>query len=89
MANKRSRGISRIVHRDEAIRVARIADHEDAHIRRRIFLDGLSLADENFPVDAEQIVALHAGLARHAADEQAPSSRREILRPDWRLARCL
>ena len=37
------------------------------------FSNRLALADENLAVDAEQILAFHAGLARHAADEQAPS----------------
>ena len=40
--------------------------------RGGVFLDGLALADENLAVDAEQILAFHAGLARHAADEQRP-----------------
>ena len=39
---------------------------------RGVFGDGLALAGENFAVDAEQILALHALLARHGADEQRP-----------------
>ena len=67
-----ARDVRRVVHGDEAIGVAGIADDEDAHVARGVFLDGLALADENLAVDAEQILALHAGLARHAADEQRP-----------------
>ena len=73
MANQRSCGIGfRVVHRDQAIGVARISDDEDAHIGGGVFLDRLALADENFAVDAEQIAALHPGFARNAADEQRP-----------------
>ena len=35
-------------------------------------MDGLSLSGENLAVDAEQIAALHALLARNTADEQCP-----------------
>ena len=73
MAKKRSRGIDRrVVHGDEAIGVARIADDEHADVAGGVLLDGLALADENLAVDAEQILAFHAGFARHAADEQRP-----------------
>ena len=40
------------------------------------FCDRLALADENLAVDPEQILALHAGLARHAANEQRPVTSR-------------
>ena len=36
------------------------------------FSMALSLTDEDFAVDAEQILPFHAGLAGHAADEQRP-----------------
>ena len=36
------------------------------------FSNRLALADENLAVDAEQVLAFHARLARHAADEQRP-----------------
>ncbi len=62
----------RVVHRDQAIGVARISDHEDAHILGGVLLDRLSLADEDLAVDAEQIAAFHPGFARDAADEQRP-----------------
>ena len=32
----------------------------------------MSLADENLAVDAEEVLTLHAFLARDSADEQAP-----------------
>ena len=40
--------------------------------RGGVFGDSLALAGENFTVDAEQIFALHALLARHGADQQRP-----------------
>ena len=43
MANQRSFGdVRRVVHGDEAIGVARIADDQDADIAGGIFLDGLA-----------------------------------------------
>ena len=60
------------MHGDQAIRIAGIAHHQDAHVRGGVFLQRLALADEDLAVDAEQILALHAGLAWHAADEQRP-----------------
>ena len=42
-----ARNFFRVVHRDEAIGVARISDHEHTHIGRSIFLDRLTLPDEN------------------------------------------
>ena len=41
---------------------------------RQLVLQGLTLTDEYFAVDAEQILALHAGLAGNASDEQGPVS---------------
>ena len=67
-----ARNSRRVVHGDEAIGVARIADDENADVAGGIFLNGLALADEDFAVDAEEIFALHAGFARDAADEQRP-----------------
>ena len=64
--------LRRIVHADQRIGVAGIADDEHAHVAGGVLLNRLALADENFAVRAEQILALHAGLARRGADEQAP-----------------
>src|SRR5450759_1189328 len=50
----------RVVHGDERIGVARIADDEHANVARGIFGDGTALTGENFSVDAKQILALHA-----------------------------
>ena len=69
----------RVVHRDEAVRIARIADHEHAHVAGGLPLDRLPLADENLAVDPEQILALHPLLARHRADEQRPVHAGETL----------
>ena len=67
-----ARHVGRVVHGDEAIRVARIADDKHPDVARGVLLNRPALTDENFAVDAEQILAFHAGLARHAADEQRP-----------------
>ena len=47
-------------------------DDKHADVARGVLLDGFALADENFAVRAQQILALHAGLARRGADEQTP-----------------
>ena len=61
-----------VAHRDQAVGVAGIAHDEHAHIAGGVARDGLALADEDLAVDGEKILALHAGLARHRADEQRP-----------------
>jgi len=48
------------------------ADDEHADVAGGIFGNGVALAGENLAVDAEQILAFHAGLARHRADKQRP-----------------
>ena len=55
---------------DQAVRVARVADDQDAHVLRGVGGQRLALADEDLAVDAEQVLALHALLAREGADEQ-------------------
>src|ERR1035438_797427 len=69
--------VRRVVHGDQAVRVAGIAHHQNAHVWRGVLLQRPALADEDLAVDAQQILALHAGLARHAADEQRPVHRSE------------
>jgi len=66
------RNVFGVVHRDQAVGVAGIADDEDADIGGGVFGDGLALAGEDFAVDAEEVFALHAGSARDAADEEGP-----------------
>src|ERR1019366_9195380 len=61
-----------VAHRDQAVRVARVADDEDAHARRRVLRDRLTLAREYPPIDPEEVLALHARLARHRAHEEGP-----------------
>ena len=61
-----------IVHGDEGVGVAGIADYEHAHILGGVASDGFALAGENLAVDAEQVTAFHSGFARHGADEQRP-----------------
>ena len=67
-----ARNFFRIVHRDQAIGVARISDYQHANIGRRIFLNRLTLPDENLAVDPEQILTFHARLTWHASDQQCP-----------------
>ena len=58
---------------DQAVGVARIADDQDAHVLRRVGRQRLALADEDLAVDAEQVLALHALLAREASRPAGPS----------------
>ena len=67
-----TRDFGRVMHGDEAIRIAGVAYYQDAYVWRRVFLQCPALADENLAVDAQQVFALHARLARHAADQQRP-----------------
>src|SRR5687768_3099510 len=66
------REVASIVHGDEGVGIAGVTDDVDADVAGGVFLDGLALADEDFAVDAEKVLALHALLARNAADEQGP-----------------
>ena len=58
--------------RDQAVRVARVADHEDAHVVGGVGVDRLTLRLEDLAVHREQVAALHALLARDGPDEQRP-----------------
>ena len=62
----------RVVHRDQRVGVAGIADHKHAHIVGRVAGDGLALTGENFSVDAKKVTTLHPCLARHGADQERP-----------------
>ena len=81
-----ARDFFRVVHRDQAIGVAWISDHEDAHVGRSIFLNRLALADENLAVDAEQILAFHARPFVAHFRRATPNSHRGTLHRDrlWR-----
>ena len=48
-----TRNFFRVVHRDQAISVTWVSDYEDAHIGRSIFLDRLTLSDEDLAVDSQ------------------------------------
>ena len=65
-------GVARSVPRDEAVGVARIADDDGSHVLRAVLRDGLTLVDEDRSVLPDEVAALHARPARHAADEQHP-----------------
>ena len=60
------------MHGDQAIGVAGIADHQDPDVAGGVLFEGASLTDEDLAVDAEQVLAFHASLAGHAADQQCP-----------------
>ena len=61
-----------VAHGNEAIGVARIADHEDADIGSGVLFNRPALADKDLAVDAEQFLAFHTCFPRHTADEQGP-----------------
>ena len=71
IAVKRSRGIEpRVVHRDQAVGVGRVAHDEDADVVGRAGGERLALRGEDRAVDLEQLAALHALRPRPGADEQ-------------------
>src|SRR5579859_1329431 len=61
-----------VAHGDEAIRIAGIAHNQYAYVSGGASLNRLALAYENLTVDAQKVLPLHAGLARHAAHQQCP-----------------
>src|SRR5262245_51164013 len=67
-----ARDFFRVVHRDQAIRIARISDDEHAHVGRSIFLNRPALSDEDLAVDPQQILTFHARFAWYASDQQRP-----------------
>ena len=56
--------------RDQAVRVARVADHQNAHVARSVLGDGLPLTDEDGTVLADQVFPLLARAARGGAHQQ-------------------
>ena len=69
----------RITHGNEAVRVARITDHEDVDVVSGITLNRLPLPDEDLPIDAKEILALHSGLTRHASHKEGPVGSAEAM----------
>ena len=67
-----ARNVFCVVHRDQTVGVAGVSDHQYTHIGCGISLDGLTLPDENFAVDPEQIFPFHAGFAGNATNQQRP-----------------
>lgn len=61
-----------VVHGDHAVGVAGISHHEHAHIAGGILRNRIALANEDFAVDAQQILALHSLLAGNAAHQERP-----------------
>ena len=73
MANQRSAGhLGRVGAGDQAVRVAGVADDQDAHVGGGVLGDGPALRLEDAAVDAEEVAALHARLAGDGADEERP-----------------
>jgi hypothetical protein len=60
----------RVLLGDERIGVGRVADDEDLDVLLGAVAEGLALRLEDATVGAEQVAALHAGLARHGTHEQ-------------------
>ena len=59
-----------VAHGDQRVGVGRVADDEDLDVLLGALAERRALRLEDAAVGAEQIAALHAGLARHRADEQ-------------------
>ena len=55
---------------DERVRIGRVADDENLDVVRGGGVDGLALRAEDTAISAQQVGALHTGLARHRADEE-------------------
>ena len=53
-----------------------LPDDQDAHVGGGVLGDGPTLRLEDPAVDAEEVAALHARLARDGADQQAPTTSR-------------
>ena len=62
----------RVIHGNEAVRVARIPDDENANIGCGVLFNRLSLAGEDLAVNAEKIVPFHSSLAGNASHEKCP-----------------
>src|ERR1044071_1787285 len=62
----------RIIHRYQAICVARISDYENPNVRGSIFFYRLPLSDEDLAVNPKEVLPLHTGFARHTAHKQRP-----------------
>ena len=60
-----------VFHGDQGVRVGRVADDEDANIRRGLG-QRRALADEDGPVLADQVTTLHALTTRLGAHKQPP-----------------
>ena len=65
-----ARDRARVVHRDQAVRVGRVADDEDPHVVGRARRERLALRGEDRAVHLEQLAALHPLRPRPGADEQ-------------------
>ena len=61
-----------MVHRNQTICIAGIADHQNSYIRSSRRSDGAASAGEDRTVDANQVTSFHTSLTRNAADAQNP-----------------
>ena len=66
------RNAAGVMHGDQGVRIARVADDQHAHILGGAAGDGLSLADEHLAVDIQQVLAFHTGLAGYGTYQKAP-----------------
>ena len=70
-AENRSFGnVGGVAHRDQRVRVGRVAGHADADVVGGDLVERLALRGEDRAVGLEQVAALHARAARTRADQQ-------------------
>ena len=62
----------RVLHGDERVGVAGVADDQHLNVPGRDLIQRFSLLDEDAAVDVEQVRPFHAGAARLGADQQGP-----------------
>ena len=65
-----ARDRARVVHRDEAVRVRRIADDEDAYVVRGALGERFALHGEDGAVGFQEVLAFHSLGTRTRADEE-------------------
>ena len=79
--------VGRVVHRDQAVGVGRVADHQHLHVVGGDVVERLALDGEDLAVGAEQLGALHALGARPRADQQRDVDTVERVAPGRRGGR--
>jgi hypothetical protein len=65
-----ARDVQGVVHRDQGVRVCRVARHSDAYVVGGVGVEGLALDGEDGAVGLQQVAPLHALGPRPGPDEQ-------------------